>query len=202
MKDLEALLLEKIYKEIKDGKVKLNHLKEEISTKLYEKILDLFIKDAVYHYKTFIHEDLKSELMVATASNLDIDEDMRMVLDYEGNPDRAYVRDILIEFPEKRLLWFIVDDPDMLEIEDLEEDEVLESALLWDDNYSVVKKVAETNDLYILPYEVKSLTIRDHEDNHWKNLIKFVEKRIHSPDEYLYETNESGEPYEEAYGDY
>lgn len=201
MKELETLLLEKIYKEIKHGKVKLDDLKEQITTTLYEKILELFIRDARYHYKTFIHEDLKSELMVTTASTLDVDEDMRMVLDYEGNPDRAYVRDILIEFPEKRLLWFIVDDPDMLEIEDLEEDELLESALLWDDNYSVVKKVAETNDLYILPYEVKSLTVRDHEDNHWKNLIKFVEKRLHSPDEYLYETNESGEPYEEAYGD-
>ena len=181
MLSLEDTLINMFYEKIKNNQLCFHKIRDQIPEIIADKIMDKLIQHSKFHFNTRIHSDLKSELMVNTAINLDVYEDMRVVIDHDGMPDRAYVRDIYMELKQPRIFWFIVDEDD-LDMNDMDEETILDISLCWDDNYQLIKKIADCNEMYVVPFELSRIIIRDHEDVRWDNLYKFVEAKFDNCD--------------------
>jgi hypothetical protein len=94
---LEQLSLLSLKNQLDTKKITLRDLEPCINRDLYEKLNDLLVKDSINHFEEFIYKFLKGELIVKTAKNIDIDEDMVLLYDESnGENNREYVRNVYI----------------------------------------------------------------------------------------------------------
>ena len=167
---------------------KLGHgLREDLIAALRYRARDKFMKN--------VYEDFQTELMIATAEEVEINEDMTLVGGPEGM-DRDLVQDVYIKFKEPRLIFVIVwqyEDDD-----DNEPDE--ENVVMKSDSRSDLEKTAwvKDNGLSIREYFTETYDeINQHEHPSWERIFKFAQKRCG-----LYKDIDVEEPYEDRYGDF
>jgi hypothetical protein len=83
--------------QINKTKITLRELECYINRDLFYKLIDLLVKYSIIHFQECTHKFLKGELIVKTAKNIDIDEDMERVYDEStGENYRVYVRKVYI----------------------------------------------------------------------------------------------------------
>lgn len=167
---------------------KLGHgLREDLLAALRDRARNKFMKD--------VYEDFRTELMVATAKEVEIFEDMTLV-GGPGGIDRDLVQDVYIKFKEPRLMYGIIWPDEDDDINDADEDNVV----MKSDSRSDLEKTAwvKDNGLPIIEFFAESYDeINQHEHPSWERIFKFAEKRCG-----LYKDIEVDEPYEDRYGDF
>jgi hypothetical protein len=88
---LEHLTLLSLKNQISQGNLTIRTLESTINRDLFDKLNDLLVTDSMNHFKETIFNNLNCELIVKTAENVDIDEDMVVLYG-----DRQYVRNVYI----------------------------------------------------------------------------------------------------------
>lgn len=88
---LEHLTLLSLKNQISKGDLTIRTLEPTINNDLFDKLNDLLVKDSMNHFKETIFKNLNCELIVKTAENVDVDEDMVVLYG-----DRQYVRNVYI----------------------------------------------------------------------------------------------------------
>jgi hypothetical protein len=88
---LEHLTLLSLKNQISKGDLTTRTLEPTINNDLFDKLNDLLVKDSMNHFKETIFKNLNCELIVKTAENVDVDEDMVVLYG-----DRQYVRNVYI----------------------------------------------------------------------------------------------------------
>jgi hypothetical protein len=191
---LKTKTLDYYVKQIEERKIKfvdldpkLEHgVREDLIAALRDRARDKFMKD--------VYEDFSTELMVTTAIEVEINEDMFLV-DGPGGIDRDLVQDVYIKFKEPRLMYGIIYQ---FEDDDNEEDEdnaiikshcrhdLKKTAFIKDNGYKIIEFFTDTYD-----------EINQHGHPSWERIFKFAEKRCG-----LYDDIDSDEPYEDRYGDF
>jgi hypothetical protein len=94
---LEQLSLLSLKNQIDTNKITLKELDPYINSDLFDKLNEMLINDSINHFQKTTFKFLKGELIVKTAKNIDIDEDMVLLYDeITGESDREYVRNVYI----------------------------------------------------------------------------------------------------------
>lgn len=168
--NLKTQLLEYYAKQITERKtqfVDLDHhlpfdVRWELIHLLSTQAKNMFMKNHLLH--------LKTELMVATAENVEIYEDMRLVHNIDG-VDREYVRDISIRFKHPRLMYAIVetDDEEIL----YDEDNIIMMSDCRSDLERSKYGFLDIVELYVDYYH----GINEYEHPSWDRIFNFAEKR-------------------------
>jgi hypothetical protein len=94
---LEQLSLFSLKDQIYKGTTTIRTLESTINSDLFDKLNELLINDSINHFQETTFKFLKGELIVKTAKNIDIDEDIVPL--YNENTcesDREYVRNVYI----------------------------------------------------------------------------------------------------------
>lgn len=189
-------LLQYYIQQIKERKIKFIELEKKLPISITNHITSLLRRDAIKKYKETQFEEFKTELLVYTAENVEIHEDMRLVHDIDG-VDREYVRDISIKFKDARKMYAVVEDPhpDFL----MDQDNII----MMSDKKEELEKAFNLNhddDLFLVEMYVDYYhTINEYEHPSWERIFKYVEKKC----EFYKDTEfESEEPYEDRFGDY
>lgn len=169
---LEAKLITYYVNQIKEKKIKFIDIEKKLGYVIREKVLFYLIENYRNHFYKTIYESLRNELLVATAKNIDIDEDMRYI--HDGmNFAREYVRDILIHLQEPRILYGIVN----INEEDVNEYDprFVEEFELISDNYKdleiYMKNHQSSNEYSIIQYETSTYgPIKEYEHPQWESI--------------------------------
>ena len=94
---LEQLSLLYLKAQIYKGKITIKQLEPYINSGLFDKLNEMLINDSINHFQETTFKFLKGELIVKTAQNIDVDEDMVVLYDeHTGENDREYVRNVYI----------------------------------------------------------------------------------------------------------
>ena len=115
---LEKQLITYYLRMIREKQINFKDLEKKLPYIVRDKILNLLIEDGRCHYRNHHYQDLKTELMVATAESVEINEDMCLVHDIDGC-DRELVRDVYIQFKEPRQMFAILDTDEYEEPDDI-----------------------------------------------------------------------------------
>jgi hypothetical protein len=73
---LENLTLLSLKKQIDETKINIKDLEYILTRDLYDKLMDLLVKDSINHFNKYIYNFLQAELLVNTSKEVVIDEDM------------------------------------------------------------------------------------------------------------------------------
>lgn len=172
---------------IREKKINFKDISEKLPYMLREKIMNLLIEDARCDYLNNHYQDLKTELLLATAKNVEIYEDMHLVLHADG-PDRELVRDIYIRFKEPRQMFAILDTDEYEEEDDIN---------IMSNNREDLEKYTQYGH-EIVEIFVDFYKQREYEHPAWDQIFKFAANHCGIYDEYI----ESQEPYHEIYSDF
>ena len=94
---LEQLTLLSLKEQIDKGVLSMKQLENSIFSNLFDKLNDILINDSFTKFHATTFKFLKGELIVKTAKNIDVDEDMILLYDEStGQNDREYVRNVYI----------------------------------------------------------------------------------------------------------
>jgi len=94
---LEHLSLMSLKEQIDTKKITLKQLEPCINSKLFDILNEMLINDSINMFQETIFKFLKGELIVKTAQNIEVDEDMVLLYDeISGENDREYVRNVYI----------------------------------------------------------------------------------------------------------
>ena len=167
---LKTQLLEYYAKQINERKIHFTDLDPHLQFDVRWELLALLSHQAKNEFMENHFLDLKTELMIATAENVEIYEDMRLVHDMDMI-DREYVRDISIRFKHPRLMYAIVDIDD----EEILYDE--DNIIMMSDCRSDLEKsgyeFGEIVELYVDYYH----GINEYEHPSWERIFPFAEKQ-------------------------
>ena len=95
---LEEVCLRSLQYQYESNQITLKTLQRNLNCVVYEKLLDEIIEKSRTKYMNTTFKFLKGELLVKTASNVCVDEDMILLYDPESDVvDREYVRNIYID---------------------------------------------------------------------------------------------------------
>ena len=101
---LEQLSLLYLKAQIYKGKITIKQLEPCINSDLFDKLNKMLINDSINHFQETTFKFLKGELIVKTAQNIEVDEDMVVLYDeHTGENDREYVRNVYITPPYSHL---------------------------------------------------------------------------------------------------
>ncbi len=193
-KMLKKQTLDYYVKQIEERKIKFVDLDPKLGQGIREDLIATLRNRARDRFMKTVYEDFRTELMVATAEEVEIFEDMTLV----GGPDgidRDLVRDIYIKFKEPRLMYGI-----MWQYEDDDNEAEEDNVVMKSDSRSDLVKTdwAQDNGLPIGEYFTDTYDeINQYEHPSWKRIFKFAQKRCR-----LYDAIEDDEPYEDRYGDF
>ena len=94
---LEQLTLRSLKEQIDKGDLSMRQLENTLYSNLFDKLNEMLINDSINHFQETTFKFLKGELIVKTAQNIDVDEDMVVLYDeHTGESDREYVRNVYI----------------------------------------------------------------------------------------------------------
>jgi hypothetical protein len=94
---LEQLSLLSLKREIENGHITIRELELSINCNLFDKLNEMLINDSINHFQKTTFKFLKGELIVKTAQNIEVDEDIVLLYDENtGENDREYVRNVYI----------------------------------------------------------------------------------------------------------
>ena len=94
---LEQLSLLSLKEQIYNGKITIKQLEPYMNSDVFDKLNEMLINDSINHFQKTTFKFLRGELIVKTAKNIDIDEDMVLLYDENtGESDREYVRNVYI----------------------------------------------------------------------------------------------------------
>lgn len=174
---------------IRDKKITFKTLEGKLPYMLRDKILSLLVEDGRCYYRNNHYQNLKTELMIATAVSVEINEDMRVVHDIDGC-DRELVRDVYIQYQEPRQMFAILDTDEYEEPDDIN---------IMSDSREELESYTFNGELPIVEIFVDFYRgINEYEHPSWERIYKFVEKYS-----YVYDhSNLSEEPYNERYSDF
>ena len=174
---------------IREKKITFKTLEGKLPYMLRDEILNLLIEDGRCHYRNHHYQDLKSELLIATADSVEIYEDMRLVHDIDGC-DRELVRDVYIQFKEPRQMFAILDTDEYEEPDDIN----IMSDSREELEYHTFNGTLPISEIFVDFFR----GINEYEHPGWERIYNFVEKQ-----RFVYDhTNLSEEPYEERYADF
>ena len=95
---LEEVCLRSLQDQYESNQITLKILQCNLNCVVYERLLDEIIEKSRTKYMNTTFKFLKGELLVKTANNVCVDEDMILLYDPEtDNSDREYVRNIYID---------------------------------------------------------------------------------------------------------
>ncbi len=94
---LEQLTLLSLKEQINKGDLSMRQLENTLYSNLFDKLNEMLTNDSINHFQETTFKFLKGELIVKTAQNIDVDEDMVVLYDeHTGESDREYVRNVYI----------------------------------------------------------------------------------------------------------
>ena len=97
LQSLENKCIQSLQDQIESKKITLKKLKENLSDVMFDKLLDQITEKYRTQYTQTTFKFLKGELLVKTAKNVCVDEDMILLYDPDSDSsDREYVRNIYI----------------------------------------------------------------------------------------------------------
>jgi hypothetical protein len=202
---LEYQLLKYYLTQIEERKITFTTLAPSLSCDIHDKLLDMIIGNAKTHFRDFIHNDLRAELLVITAKEVIIYEDMcRRWNPVDMAYTRAYVRDIYITLPHMRIMYALVHMDDVADnAEDdavaLDEDDII----MMSDNYTdLVNIIPEDSSIHTKIIQISMNVyqpIKEYVHPNWKSIYKFAEKRYPLYDGY---DSPEEEPYNDIYSDF
>ena len=73
---LENLTLLSLKKQIDENKIKVKDLEYSLNRNVFDKLMDLLVKDSINHFNKYIYKFLQADLLVNTSKEVIIDEDM------------------------------------------------------------------------------------------------------------------------------
>lgn len=186
---LKSKMLLYYLKMIREKKITFKTLEGKLPYMLRDKILSLLVEDGRCYYRNNHYQNLKTELMIATAVSVEINEDMRVVHDIDGC-DRELVRDVYIQYQEPRQMFAILDTDEYEEPDDIN---------IMSDSREELESYTFNGELPIVEIFVDFYRgINEYEHPSWERIYKFVEKYS-----YVYDhSNLSEEPYDERYSDF
>ena len=95
MTTLEQLCLKSLHDQLETKHITLKTIESNLNGVVYDKLLELLIEKSRSKYMETTFKFLKGELLVKTAHNISVDEDMILLYDPEtDSSDREYVRNI------------------------------------------------------------------------------------------------------------
>ena len=98
MATLEQLCLKSLHDQLEAKHITLKTIESNINGVVYDKLLELLIEKSRSKYMETTFKFLKGELLVKTAHNISVDEDMILLYVPEtDSSDREYVRNIYID---------------------------------------------------------------------------------------------------------
>ena len=167
---LKTKLLECYAKQINERKIHFTDLDHHLHFNVRWELLALLSQQAKKEFMKNQFLDLKTELMLATAENVEIYEDMRLVHDIDG-ADREYVRDVSIRFKHPQLMYAIVemDDEEIL----YDEDNIIMMSDCRNDLEKSEYGFLDIVELYVDYYH----GINEYEHPSWDRIFNFAEKR-------------------------
>ena len=94
---LEQLTLLSLKEQINKGDLSMRQLENTLYSNLFDKLNEMLTNDSINHFQETTFKFLKGELIVKTAQNIDVDENMVVLYDeHTGESDREYVRNVYI----------------------------------------------------------------------------------------------------------
>jgi hypothetical protein len=94
---LEQLSLLSLKEQIDTKKITLKKLEPCINSNLFDTLNEMLINDSINKFQETTFKFLKGELIVKTAQNIEVDEDMVLLYDeITDTNDREYVRNVYI----------------------------------------------------------------------------------------------------------
>jgi len=94
---LEQLTLLSLKNQIDKGDLSIKQVENSLYSNLFDKLNEMLINDSFTKFQETTFKFLKGELIVKTAQNIDVDEDMVLLYDEStGENDREYVRNVYI----------------------------------------------------------------------------------------------------------
>jgi hypothetical protein len=95
---LEEVCLRSLQDQLDSKQITLKILERNLNSVVYNKLLEILIEKSRTKYMQSTFKFLKGELLVKTAHNISVDEDMQLLYDPETDEvDREYVRNIYID---------------------------------------------------------------------------------------------------------
>ena len=191
---LKTKTLDYYVNQIEERKIRFVDLDPKLGHCIREDLLAVLRGRAHDYFMKNIYEDFCTELMIATAENIEINEDMFLV-DGPGGIDRELVRDIYIKFKEQRMMYGIIFQFENDE-DDIDEDNVVMKSHCRSDLENT-DLVTDSGLPIIQFFTDKYDEINEIEHPSWERIFKFAQKRRG-----LYEDIEIDEPYEDRCGDF
>lgn len=172
---LEKQLYNYYLRMIREKKINFKDISEKLPYMVRDKIINLLIEDARCDYLNNHYQDLKTELLVATAKKVEIYEDMRLVHHADGQ-DRELVRDIYIRFKEPRQMFAILDTDEYEEEDDIN---------MMSNNREDLKCYTEYGDEIVEIFVDFYKQINEYEHPAWEQIYKFVENHCGISDDFI-----------------
>lgn len=192
---LKTKTLDYYVKQIEERRIRFVDLDLKLGRGIREHLIASLRNRARDKFMKTVYEDFRTELMVATAKEVEIFEDMTLV-GGPGGIDRDLVQDVYIKFKEPRLMYGIIWQYEGDDDNEADEDNVV----MKSDSRSDLEKTAwvKDNGLQIGEYFTDTYDeINQHEHPSWERIFNFAQKRCR-----LYDAIEDDEPYEDRYGDF
>lgn len=168
---LKTIMLKYYLNMIREKKIYFKDIDLLMPYGIRDELLGLLVEEGRFEYRTKYYQDLKSELMVAAAKDVEINMDMMMV-NYGDSSDRELVRDLTIIFKEPRSMYAVVHDPDPEFIDD--DDNIIMMSDTLDDFGEYLDD--EENIVQIFTDTFKK--INEYQHPAWERIFKHVEKRV------------------------
>ena len=161
---LQKQLLSYYLNLIREKKIKFTDIEYKLPHMLKNKILNLLIEDGRCYYLNNQYQDLKAELMIATAQSVEVNEDMALVHDIDG-VDRELVRDVYIKFKEPRQMFAILDTDEYEEEDDIN--------IMSDSREDLLQYEMTISEIFVDFYK----GINEYRHPCWDKIFKFAEKK-------------------------
>jgi septum formation topological specificity factor MinE len=168
---LKTMMLKYYLSMIREKKICFKDIDRFMPYGISDELLGLLVEDGRFEYRTKYYMDLKTELMVVAAKDIEIDQDMIMMNDGDSF-DRELVRDITITFKEPRSMYAVVHDPDPEFIDD--DDNIIMMSDTLDDFGEYLDDEANIVQIFTDTYK----KINEYQHPAWERIFKHVEKRV------------------------
>lgn len=168
---LEDKLIAHYVTQINEKKIRFVDIDKKLNYMVREKILRGLIQKNRIRFNNHVHESLRNELIVATAKNKTIDCDMRMV-DNGVELTREYIEDIWIYFKEPRMMYYLIDLTEPIDLENVEEEDII----IMSDNYKDLEVFTRENDDYSIIHTESNVygPIRQFHHPQWENIHTYI----------------------------